>query len=71
MILPYVPAVRPIWLVLMLPLPVALFFCGCRADIVRPNVSPPEMAKHVVKSDGVSTLPSASSSGLDGVIDVN
>ena len=40
-----------------------------RADIVRPNVTPPEMAKHVVKSDGVSTLPSAS--GLDGVIDVN
>ncbi|CAN0151532.1 unnamed protein product, partial [Laminaria digitata] len=39
------------------------------ADIVRPNVTPPEMAKHVVKSDGVSTLPSAS--GLDGVIDVN
>ncbi|CAN0384010.1 unnamed protein product [Hapterophycus canaliculatus] len=39
------------------------------ADIVRPSVSPPEMAKHVVKSDGVSTMPSAS--GLDGVIDVN
>ncbi|CAN0295713.1 unnamed protein product [Ectocarpus sp. 12 AP-2014] len=39
------------------------------ADIVRPNVSPPEMAKHVVKSDGVSTMPS--DSGLDGVIDVN
>lgn len=41
------------------------------ADIVRPNVSPPEMAKHVVKSDGVSTMPRASSSGLDGVIDIN
>lgn len=40
-----------------------------RADIVRPNITPPEMAKHVVKSDGVSTIPSAS--GLDGVIDVN
>ncbi|CAM9698757.1 unnamed protein product [Ectocarpus fasciculatus] len=39
------------------------------ADIVRPNVSPPEMAKHVVKSDGVSTMPS--DTGLDGVIDVN
>lgn len=44
-----------------------LFLAGS-TDIVRPNIPPPEMAKHVVKQDKASAA--EVSVGADGVIDV-